>query len=1109
MRQSLIHYWRTHLAVLLGAAVTTAVLTGALIVGDSLKGSLRELTLARLGTVDWALVGGRPFRSSLAGDLAVAGSEPVPLLMLRAAATAADSGARASKVTLWGVDERFFALHPTAEPIDLATRSSPFPAAALNQALAAELGLAPGAELLLSFQRPSDVPRETLVGREQTADTVEILRLSVAQILPNRGAGSFGLEPRQTRALNVFVDLRRLQRTALGRGVDRVNVLLAPLVDGEPADLDQLNSRLRAALVLEDLGLEIAHDQQLLTLHSRQFVLDEARATAAAQAAHEAGAASQPVLTYLATSITHGERTIPYSTISALDPPSLPALGEFQLVDGTPAPALEDDEILLNAWAARDLEAAAGDTIEVGYFELGARDELTTTSRSFRLRGVLAMTGLAVDPRLTPEFPGIQDADDIAAWDPPFPVDLDRIRTTDEEYWDSYRATPKAFVSERTGRALWHSRFGDLTSMRIAAKESADSAKVAEQFTAGLLRRLDPHAAGLVVHPVRTAGLEAARGATDFAGLFIGLSLFLIVAAALLAGLLFRLGVERRAPEIGLLRASGFTARRVRRRFLGEGLALAAVGALLGLAGGAAYAGALLAGLRSWWLPAIGEPVLFLHLVPRTLALGWLLSLVVVGLAIAGALRRLERVSIVALLAGGVTVPQARKSRRSPWLALGALGLAAALTTLAFTLDARAAAGLAFGVGAALLTAGIAFFAHASSRRSGAANALGKSALTLARRNSGRNPARSLLCVTLMACASFVIVVVAANRLHREIDVTDPASGAGGFSLIAESDVPIFRDLAAESPGTATALDGAQAVPFRLLPGEDVSCLNLYQPERPRLLGAPPEMIARGGFSFRQTTSQVDNPWQLLAQPLADGAIPAIGDYNSVLWILHSGLGQDLVIDNERGEPIRLRFVGLLAKSLFQSEIVISEAQFQRHFPSRAGYSYFLLDPPPANAPAVATALENELARLGFDAVATSDRLAAFQAVEDTYLSTFQTLGGLGLLLGTLGMGIILLRNVLERRAELATLRAIGYRRARLRQLVLLENAFLLLIGLAIGAGAGAAATTPHLIAVGARLPWQSLTLTLAAVFAVGMASSALAVRAVARLPLLASLRAG
>jgi len=1102
MRRSLSYYGRTNLAVILGAAVTTAVLTGALVVGDSLRGSLRDLTLDRLGSIEWALVGERPFRQSLAEDLATVGHSPVPALSLRASVTEPESGSRASRISLWGVDDRFFDLYPERPPVDLAAGSGPFPAAAINRSLADELGVAVASELVLAFQRPSDVPRETVVGRADSAETVELLRVRVGAILPDRGPGGFGLEPRQTRALNVFVDISRLQRRLLGRGSDAVNVLLSD----EPAAVEALDSRLSDSLTLDDLGLLLRPWGEAVNLQSRQFVIDDVRARTILGLADDDAISAQPVLTYLANEISIGARTLPYSTISALEPPEGAGLGAFRLASGGPAPPLGDDGIYLNRWAADDLEASVGDTVEIAYYVLGARDELATERRSLRLEGIVAMEGLALDPHLTPEFPGIEGAEDISAWDPPFPVDLDSIRPRDEEYWDLYRSAPKAFVSQALGETLWRSRFGSLTSIRLAGS----SEPAIDQLTRTLEESLGPESAGLVLRPLRDEGLRAASGATDFAGLFLGLSFFLIIAAALLTGLLFRLGVERRAPELGLLLATGFTTRQVRRRFLREGVVLAVCGALLGLAGGAGYAATLIAGLRTWWLPAIGEPVLELHIVPATLALGGGISILVVVSAVAISLRRLGKIGIVALLAGAVAGGGGQgPSRLARWLAAGSLLLAGALTFVAFGLEARAAAGLAFGVGAALLVGGISLFAHLSGRPLTSANSLGRgNAATLAARNSARSRSRSLLSVSLMACATFVIVIVAANRVHREVDISDPASGTGGFSLVAETDVPIYGDLAGESPTVAEALAGATAIPLRLLPGEDVSCLNLYQPERPRILGAPSEMVRRGGFTFQQAIEERSNPWELLEEPLEEGVVPAIGDYNSVLWILHSGLGKDLIIENERGEPVRLRLVGLLAKSLFQSELVISEAAFQQHFPSRAGYSYFLLDPPPVEAGGVATALERELARVGFDAVSTGDRLAAFQAVEDTYLTTFQTLGGLGLILGTLGMGIILLRNVLERRAELATLRAIGYRQASLRNQVLLENAFLLSIGLAIGTLAGAAATAPHLTAVGGDVAWGALGGTLAAVFVLGMTSSILAVRSVAQMPLLPSLRA-
>ena len=74
----------------------------------------------------------------------------------------------------------------------------------------------------------------------------------------------------------------------------------------------------------------------------------------------------------------------------------------------------------------------------------------------------------------------------------------------------------------------------------------------------------------------------------------------------------------------------------------------------------------------------------------------------------------------------------------------------------------------------------------------------------------------------------------------------------------------------------------------------------------------------------------------------------------------------------------------------------------------------------------------------------TTDRLAEFHRVENTYLSTFQALGGLGLLLGTVGLGAVLLRNALERRRELALLEAVGYRRGHFLLMAVAENTLLL-----------------------------------------------------------------
>lgn len=279
------------------------------------------------------------------------------------------------------------------------------------------------------------------------------------------------------------------------------------------------------------------------------------------------------------------------------------------------------------------------------------------------------------------------------------------------------------------------------------------------------------------------------------------------------------------------------------------------------------------------------------------------------------------------------------------------------------------------------------------------------------------------------------------------------------------------------------------------------------------MLGVPQSQIDRGGFAFYsdQAGEYLDgseNPWQLLNQEIEPDIILAFGDQNSVQWILHSGLGQDIVIQDEFGRDLKLRLVGLLKTSIFQSELLISEENFVKHFPSRSGYSYFMIDTPLENASEVTKTLESTLSDYGFDVTSTIEKLADYQAVANTYLSVFQLLGGLGLLLGTLGLGVVLFRNVIERRGEIATLRAFGYRRGIISRMLLTENSFLILLGIGIGSISAFIAVAPHAIGKVNQFPWLSLSFILLFVLIVGVAASAIAVSAALKSPLLPALKA-
>ena len=255
MLRTLTYYWRINVAVMLGGAVATSVLTGALLVGDSVRASLRALTLDRLGNINGALVTESFFPQDLADRLSgSASTELVPVVLLRGAAVGS-SGTRASKVSVIGIDASFPSLFPADERLGALfgerTEGQLFPSVVINESLRRELDLEPGDSLVLSFTRFSAVPRDSLLGDKDPDDVLARLRVSVTAVLDDRGAGRFGLSPHQATPLNAFVDLARLQR-ALGQDGE-INGLL---VASETAATD-LSAALDDALRLEDYGLTV------------------------------------------------------------------------------------------------------------------------------------------------------------------------------------------------------------------------------------------------------------------------------------------------------------------------------------------------------------------------------------------------------------------------------------------------------------------------------------------------------------------------------------------------------------------------------------------------------------------------------------------------------------------------------------------------------------------------------------------------------------------------------------------------------------------------------------------------------------------------------------
>jgi ABC-type antimicrobial peptide transport system permease subunit len=1256
IRRNLSFHARAHLGVVLGAAIGSAALIGALVVGDSVRESLADMALRRLGDLHFALnPQDRLFETSLVprlrtawlpGDIRV-GSKSVALvrpnlewpqssaLSLPGVVSRQDGTARANGVNVFGVDAtrwprladwgglspKVWLSGPEAERINRdgvtmmrfergkgpLSRWQAGETAFINAALARQLAAREGDDILLRVRKPSALGLDAALS-PRNEDTVA-LRLKVGAILRPEMLGNFGLTAQAAPSANLFLPEAFLADKV---GVpDRANLIVSGPLSAErtpgrwdglrdwvrhwlwrhtpgirvsqtgpmsayygpdPSSLTArlarrlepkrerlipdnralpwLNAELARAWLPEDAGLSVRAVEQPASATGGEYICPVAEVTssriflepsviAAALTPRTVMLTNRPafegdgpsdvafaqlvtngvrVLTYLANLIRAGDRATPYSMVTAADRPFVPA-------------DMRDDEILVNQWLADDLQVKPGDSVALSYYVVDSGSRLAERTNSFRVRQIVPLKGMYADRTLMPEFPGLAKAESTRDWDTGFPL-VYPIRAKDEAYWKAYRGTPKAFVTLAAGQAMWANRFGTLTAVRYAVPTNTFASTIRDAVYRNLLGNLQPEQVGLHFEAVREQALKSVAQSQDFGQLFLGFSLFLVAAALLLMALLFQLGLEQRASEVGILLALGLTPKQVRRLLLVEGAALALVGGLIGVLGGLGYAKAMLWALTTVWRSAIGSAQLQFHATVASLCIGLCASTVVAALTIWLTLRKQARQPPRDLLAGEVSGQWSVVRGHAVWIAL-ASGLAAvAIVGWGLMSGQHYDPGVFFSAGTLLLVAGL---AAASAWLGRLAREAGVARLTLGGlgvRGCARRRKRSLATIALLACGSFVILAIGVFRLDANRDARRRDSGTGGFALIGESTMPVVQDLNTKAGREfyglgAEQLAGVNVVPLRVREGDVANCLNLNRAQRPRLLGVKPELLA-GRFTFANVAKGLDRRqgWELLRpgssrrqEPPTDNsalrtrhsalpdAVPAIGDANAIEWALGKQLGDTIDYTDEQGRPFKVRLVGAVANSILQGSLLIDEDEFTRRFPGQSGYRMFLIDAPSNSVAQVSATLSRALQDAGLELTPAAQRLNEFNAVQNTYLGTFQILGGLGLLLGSAGLGLVVLRNVLERRGELGLLVAVGFRPRLLHRLVLSEHSALLGAGLALGLAAAVVAVLPAILSPGTQLPYGSLALTLAAVLLNGLLWTWLAASYALRGNLLAALR--
>jgi ABC-type antimicrobial peptide transport system permease subunit len=1078
--RSLRFHARSHAGVLVGAAIASAVLIGALVVGDSMRESLRERAVRRLGWVHFALAAQDRLISAKLTNSIPSATHHAPdhatlALAFPGTISREDGGARANKISIFGVEAAFWGA--ASNRLDIPPNS-----VVLSHALAEQLGARPGEEVLVRSRKPSSLSREIAVTRHN--EETSALRLRIYALTEAESMGDFVLRSAPTPPLNAFVRLDELSRSLEVEG--KANLLLAGRFSwlNEAQGLKTLNDSLRQPLPIDSLGFSFREASgQKLELRSQQIFL-ESEVVRAVEAALKNGTNYYEVLTLLANVMRSDTNSTPYSMVTAAGPPYTPA-------------DLKDDEIVLSQWLADDLQAGAGATVTVTYFDPESGAALKERTNTFRVHSIVPMELPWADRTLMPEFPGIEKAESESDWDAGFPLTY-KIRPKDEDYWKKYRGTPKAFITLAAGQKIWGNRFGNLTAIRFPIPQGVAPAEYKAVLNSNIMANLNPEALGLRWEPVREEALKGAEQSQDFGQLFLGFSIFLMVAALLLMALLFQFSLEQRTAEMGMLLALGFSPKKVRRLFLLEGAVLALIGALVGAVGGALYAKMMLKGLSTIWRNAVGVIPLHFFASFETFAIGIAASLIVAIGAIWLTLRKQGRQPVRELLTGQMGEDAFGREKGRGWTVWATVVCAVCgvgILGWAFATGHNADAEVFFSGGCLLLIAGLAGAAvwlRGMARPRSAGRPASLDMGTLALRACARRRKRSVATISLLATGAFLIVAVGVFRLDVNQNALKRSSGTGGFALIGKSTLPIVHDLNTAEGRAAFALDSGtlknvRFVPFRVHDGDEASCLNLDRPQRPRLLGVKPELLG-GRFTFSSRRGNEPDGWKLLKPGSSGGTeVPAIADANSLEWALHKKVGDTLDYTDEQGRTFKLRLVGAVANSILQGSLIIDEGEFVKRFPGESGYRMFLIEAPSNQVTQVSKQLSRALQDVGLELTSSVLRLNTFNAVQNTYLNTFEVLGGLGLLLGSAGLATVVLRNMLERRGELGLLTAVGFTRGALQKMTLIEHGFLLLAGLGLGALCALVAVLPALVTPGRSLPYASLAITLFAVLANGL----------------------
>lgn len=602
--RSLFFYYRTWAGAVLLASISIAVVSGSLVIGESITGELKRQSDARLGGIRFLVQkSGGTFRRELAVELERELKIPCAAVLARGARLSKPGG-RAILGDLYGVDSNFASLFAGHDSPEMPS---------LSMGAAEELESRRGEEIYLRVERSGDSYVESVLTPDKNAVAfAETVRETggwndYTRYLPRN-------EHLPSRAF--FMPLDELQKTLdMADGANQVVL--------SSGSREEIAGALERLIQPEDAGIVLKQrDDDTVDLYPQGSGWFSPEIARVLNTIVEARA----VTTHLIDSIENRDRVSPYAFVSA-------ASNE-----------LKGNEVALSEWLAKDLKAEVGDSIRLVWRLPALNRKLIEREDTFVVRDIYALPSERADTGLAPNWEGLTDSESCSDWEGDW-IDLKRVRDKDEKFWETYGPVPKALVSANRARELFGSDFGHVTSFRMRGVGLTEARRL-------VASKLGMQQAGLILRDLEAEAKTALKGTQDYSLLFVSFGFFLSLSALLLSSSVFVSLMEKRREEMGSMKSLGFGRRRLFVYMTVELMSLSLLAGVLGCLLGEIYAYGITFGLNTFWRDAVGPLGVRFQFQPMLLLAGALAGMTVTFVFLMFRARGLLKQGCVSLLRG-------------------------------------------------------------------------------------------------------------------------------------------------------------------------------------------------------------------------------------------------------------------------------------------------------------------------------------------------------------------------------------------------------------------------------------------------------------------------